>query len=219
MPRLRLLGSGAAGSVRKLTGRAEKKSKRETLLHKHKIVRKVAEHKRQVRKDAKKNPHKYRSSKKDPGIPNLWPYKEQMLAHIQKRNARAEQQAQRRNEHMRRLQQVERAKVKSIADMAVDAQERGQAYDLKEQTLNTSKAGSFESLNDSSKRAYFREFRKVMEAADVILEVLDARDPIGCRCKAIEQYMLAKDPTKKIVLILNKIGTCLACPSRRLSAC
>ena len=59
---------------------------------------------------------------------------------------------------------------------------------------------------DNSKRAYYKEFRKVMEAADVVLEVLDARDPLGCRCKSIEEMIQAKWPSKKIVFVLNKIG-------------
>jgi len=37
----------------------------------------------------------------------------------------------------------------------------------------------------------------------VILEVLDARDPMGCRNKEIESYIVAKN--KRIILILNKI--------------
>jgi nuclear GTP-binding protein len=57
---------------------------------------------------------------------------------------------------------------------------------------------------DSSRKAFFREFKKVVEEADVILEVLDARDPIGCRARAVEQAILAKGD-KKIVLVLNKI--------------
>jgi ribosome biogenesis GTPase A len=65
---------------------------------------------------------------------------------------------------------------------------------------------SFTALTDNSKKAYYKEFRKVMEAADVVLEVLDARDPLGCRCKQIEEMIQAKWPTKKIVFVLNKIG-------------
>lgn len=42
--------------------------------------------------------------------------------------------------------------------------------------------------------------------ADVVLEVLDARDPLGCRCLDVEQRILTKDPNKKIILVLNKIG-------------
>lgn len=62
------------------------------------------------------------------------------------------------------------------------------------------------SLSAASKRAYYREFKKVCEAADVIIFVLDARDPLGCRCPDIEKSILTQDPNKKIVFLLNKIG-------------
>eukprot|EP01012_Entosiphon_sulcatum_P032382 TRINITY_DN41195_c0_g1_i1.p1 TRINITY_DN41195_c0_g1~~TRINITY_DN41195_c0_g1_i1.p1 ORF type:complete len:465 (+),score=106.10 TRINITY_DN41195_c0_g1_i1:39-1397(+) len=58
---------------------------------------------------------------------------------------------------------------------------------------------------DSSCRAYYKEFRKVVESADVLLEVLDARDPSGCRCLDIEQSIQSEFPEKQIVLVLNKI--------------
>ena len=37
-----------------------------------------------------------------------------------------------------------------------------------------------------SRKAYYRELKKVLEEADVIIEVLDARDPMGCRNHEIE---------------------------------
>jgi len=58
---------------------------------------------------------------------------------------------------------------------------------------------------DPSQKTFYREFKKVIEMADVIIEVLDARDPLGCRSKEIEQMILRKDPNKKIILLLNKI--------------
>ena len=39
---------------------------------------------------------------------------------------------------------------------------------------------------NQSKKAYAKELRKVIEASDVIVEVLDARDPEGCRSKQLE---------------------------------
>lgn len=46
----------------------------------------------------------------------------------------------------------------------------------------------------------------MVEASDVILEVLDARDPQGCRCPQVEQAVIQSGTDKKIVLVLNKIG-------------
>lgn len=69
------------------------------------------------------------------------------------------------------------------------------------------KAGEIDDPNlrqmGQSRKAYYRELKKVIEASDVIIEVLDARDPQGCRNEEIEQQ--AKAAGKKVVLVLNKI--------------
>jgi hypothetical protein len=40
-------------------------------------------------------------------------------------------------------------------------------------------------------------------------QVLDARDPEGCRCPDVERYVRSLDPGKKIILLLNKMGEAL----------
>lgn len=56
---------------------------------------------------------------------------------------------------------------------------------------------------DNSLKSYMKELRKVLEHADVLLEVLDVRDPLGCRAYSLERE--AQRQGKRIVLILNKI--------------
>lgn len=59
---------------------------------------------------------------------------------------------------------------------------------------------------DSSRRAFYKEFLKVVDAADVVIEVLDARDPLGCRCVDVERLVRKSGADKKVILLLNKIG-------------
>ena len=59
---------------------------------------------------------------------------------------------------------------------------------------------------DISLKRFYKEFQKVVETADVLLEVIDARDPMGCRLETLEQQVQSQwgDHRKKIVLVLNK---------------
>lgn len=54
-----------------------------------------------------------------------------------------------------------------------------------------------------SKRIW-EELYKVIDSSDVLLYVLDARDPNGTRTKFIELYLKHKCPNKHLVFILNK---------------
>ena len=66
----------------------------------------------------------------------------------------------------------------SVEQLMASARERQSQWDV-ENTERELKAqlGGLMGEHDNSRRAYFREFRKVVDAADVVLEVLDARDP------------------------------------------
>lgn len=60
-----------------------------------------------------------------------------------------------------------------------------------------------QALGQNSRRAFLRDLRKIIETAEVILHVLDARDPIGTKSNAIEEMVLSTSG-KKLVYILNK---------------
>lgn len=46
----------------------------------------------------------------------------------------------------------------------------------------------------------------MIDASDVVIEVLDARDPLGCRCPQLEEAVLQREGNKKLLFVLNKIG-------------
>jgi nuclear GTP-binding protein len=56
----------------------------------------------------------------------------------------------------------------------------------------------------TSKRIW-GELYKVIDSSDILLHVLDARDPIGTRCHSVETYLAKEKKTKKIIYILNKV--------------
>jgi len=55
----------------------------------------------------------------------------------------------------------------------------------------------------TSKRIW-GELYKVIDASDVIVQVIDARDPMGTRCKHIEEYLIKEKKHKHLILVLNK---------------
>ncbi|KAL1959698.1 hypothetical protein VTO42DRAFT_1284 [Malbranchea cinnamomea] len=54
-----------------------------------------------------------------------------------------------------------------------------------------------------SKRIW-NELYKVIDSSDVVIHVLDARDPEGTRCRSIEKYIREEAPHKHLVFVLNK---------------
>jgi len=58
---------------------------------------------------------------------------------------------------------------------------------------------------EQSRKAFVKELKEVIEESDVILQVLDARDPLNCRSKELESQILSHRDGKKIILVLNKI--------------
>jgi len=59
-------------------------------------------------------------------------------------------------------------------------------------------------LKGTSKRIW-GELWKVVDCSDVLIFVLDARDPMGTRCEQLEREIRKNRPHKHIVLLLNKV--------------
>ncbi|KIA75468.1 nucleolar GTPase [Aspergillus ustus] len=68
-------------------------------------------------------------------------------------------------------------------------------------TLQTSRESVF--LKGQSKRIW-NELYKVIDSSDVVIHVIDARDPEGTRCRGIEKYIREEAPHKHLIFVLNK---------------
>ncbi|KAL4770374.1 NUC091 domain-containing protein [Aspergillus nidulans var. acristatus] len=75
------------------------------------------------------------------------------------------------------------------------------ATDLSLGTMPTSREAVF--LKGQSKRIW-NELYKVIDSSDVVIHVIDARDPEGTRCRGIEKYIREEAPHKHLIFVLNK---------------
>jgi len=190
-----------------------KKSKRQTLKLKYSIEKKVREHKRKMRSTGNSKPLR-KKSRKDPGIPNNWPFKAQMLQDIQrareeKVKERARLRAEKRQQAVEELDKLDGGDGDHNMIIEPEGNEYGELSEMATKKQNTfAESDDREATGDSiegppRKVAFLKTLRKVIEQCDVILEVVDARDPQGCRSPALERQIVAAN--KKLVILINKV--------------
>lgn len=51
----------------------------------------------------------------------------------------------------------------------------------------------------------WNELYKVIDSSDVVVHVLDARDPLGTKCNQIEEFLKTKGAHKHLMFVLNKV--------------
>lgn len=188
------------------------KSKRTTLKDKFKIQKRTVEHHRKLRRQSKRDraAGKHKHKPKDPGIPSTWPFKEDLLQQIAKaKEGMRNKQKLSKEEEARNLhammarnavkQEEFQNKVGQMLGSSSTAEFAGD-----DDTDARTRANNENKLGQQSRRAYLRELKKVVDNADVILQVLDARDPMGSRAGAVEDMILSRSD-KRMVLVLNKV--------------
>lgn len=124
-------------------------------------------------------------------IPNLYPYKKKMIEHIQNTKMTLEKEKM-----LARLTRKERVSENNMG-VILQADEREAAF------LANKRSKALKGKR--TKKQYMKELRSVIDSSDIILEILDARDPEGCRCRDLEAEALGSGQGKKIILVLNKI--------------
>ncbi|KAI4115034.1 MAG: hypothetical protein LQ345_004290 [Seirophora villosa] len=224
------------------------KSKRTPVRLRHRIEKASAAKQRKQRKLAKKNPEWRSRLKKDPGIPNLFPYKDKILHQIEEKKRLKEEEVIRRREETRdtaiakatrhdvantddgkygedlldESMEHETAAESSnpLAALLASAEARAVAYeggsesdgddagdhDDSEGDMDLEASANLSQPHDPSRRAFDNVYKTILSSSDIILYVLDARDPNGTRSREIEREITAADAgSKRLILILNKI--------------
>ncbi|KAK0509820.1 hypothetical protein JMJ35_008214 [Cladonia borealis] len=239
-----------------MTKPGKPKSKRTPVRLRHKIEKASAAKQRKQRKLAKNNPQWRSRLKKDPGIPNLFPYKDRILHEIEeKKRLKDEELARKREEAkitraaasagqaagqeeqpngeeelsdlvddedmdedpqedssnpMSALLASARARAAEYGDASGSEEDDAMEEDASEGGADITTANSLPISGpqtlESSRRAFDKVFKNVLSSSDILLYVLDARDPNGTRSREIEREIAAADAgSKRLILILNKI--------------
>ena len=99
----------------------------------------------------------------------------------------------------------------SLEDLSQAAQQRQDSYQPEKDSnlVVDSTNGEVDEKRDrifekgQSKRIWGELF-KVIDSSDVIVHLLDARNPLGTRCRNVEEYVRNNAPHKHLIFLLNK---------------
>lgn len=137
-------------------------------------------------------------------MPNICPFKEQILNEVKEEKERVELEKLQKKELLKQ-KKLESNKPQSLESMVVDAETRAEQHEIAndDQGVDNDDYVTGKSKENSLK-TFFKEFKKVVDVADVILEVVDARDPLGTRCEEVAEIVRNAPGQKRLVLVLNK---------------
>lgn len=187
------------------------------------IKKKVAAHNRKEKKLAKKDPTWKSHKKKDPGIPNSFPYKGRILSEIEEAKRLQAEERERRRVEQREAARIGRAadedelmdgdndeapsggnRLEALMRSVTAAEEEYNEKYVMDMDDDEDVGTEFSTERDSSRKAFDGMAKDVIEASDVILYVLDSRNPLGSRSREVEESVLAH-PEKRLIFVLNKI--------------
>lgn len=117
-------------------------------------------------------------------VPNQCPFKEDILKEVEAMRKQHEEEKQKRKEAARERKCEELAKG-GLQGLVNQVENKQLAYESMEVDSAKDKVKNAVDKKEHSLKAYYKEFKKVLDEADVILEVVDARDPLGTRCKEV----------------------------------
>ncbi|KAI0746018.1 P-loop containing nucleoside triphosphate hydrolase protein [Earliella scabrosa] len=131
--------------------------------------------------------------KKDPGVPRL--------PSLKTRNA-VKQHPHPPPRHDPDSQMASEPTLSSLAALAASAS----AVEDENYNLDPSSSRGAPKTKEQLRRHYIRALHKVIDESDIIILVLDARDPEGCRSRLVEEEVRRRESEgKRLVFVLNKV--------------
>lgn len=141
-------------------------------------------------------------------LPNLSNVKSSIIQNIQNKKSNSA-----RNELIdnlkKKMEKNNTSEFNDLYQMQQQAESQEALYNREQDDFNQNNFVEEKKTNflnkEQSRKAFVKELKEVIEESDVILQVLDARDPLNCRSKELESQILSHRDGKKIILVLNKI--------------
>jgi len=98
-----------------------------------------------------------------------------------------------------------------LESMVKAAEARGEAYDEKEDKDRVVDRPDMQPavrewiFGAGQSKRIWNELYKVIDSSDVVIQVLDARDPLGTRSSMVEEYIKKEKQHKHLLFVLNKV--------------
>ena len=183
--------------------------------HNHNTERDIKAQKRNERKNIAlgtlKNTNINKYKNQNSKIPQLISQKQKIIDELNRKQKTGSRQQLIDNLNQR-LQEKNPTEYSNLYQLMEESKSNQNLYNKESDQnllINQEQKNSEKKLNiinkDLSRKAYIKILDQVIENSDVILEVLDARDPLTCRNKELENKIKSGKNSKKIILVLNKI--------------
>ncbi|KAJ1360835.1 Nucleolar GTP-binding protein 2 [Parelaphostrongylus tenuis] len=110
------------------------------------------------------------------------------------------------------LRKRPRLSCETLKDMITAVEKREETYDAaKDRDLHVDDCDRIREENPNplfragQSNRVWGELYKVLDSSDVVVQVIDARDPVGTRCKHVEEFLRKEKPHKHLVTVINKV--------------
>ncbi|XP_074411951.1 nucleolar GTP-binding protein 2 [Zonotrichia albicollis] len=90
------------------------------------------------------------------------------------------------------------------AEASSESYDRGKDRDLVTEDTGVRDEAQEEIFKKGQSKRIWGELYKVIDSSDVVVQVLDARDPMGTRSPHVESYLKKEKPWKHLIFVLNK---------------